>query len=407
MFTPQPLGNKAIFHIDYDSFFASVEQQTNPFLRGKPIIVTGYDIKRGIAASASIQAKKLGIKTGMPYFKAIEICPNLIAVPGDFTKYNHIHKKTLEIFSKYTDLIEVFSIDEAFLDLTKTAKLFGGAKEIARKIKKDIAQEIGEVVTCSIGSAPNKLLAKTASELKKPNGFFEINEFNLFEVIDSLDMTAFCGLGPRTKEHLNEEGIFSLKDIRNTPYNVLEKLFGPARANYLKQTSWGMGSSTIVKLENNPQVKSISHQHTLEKRTKSMHVIRSNLRRLCEMVAERARNKGLSGRTVFMGLRIHKGGYIFERTTLKKSVNTGGEMFKEVEKMLRKVRIYGEIRLVGMGITNLTIERSIQLELFEDREKKERVMGAYDDINHRFGSLTIFPAEMLKADTKKTDAFEH
>ncbi|MFA6981949.1 MAG: DNA polymerase IV [Patescibacteria group bacterium] len=407
MFTPQPLGSKTIFHIDYDSFFASVEQQANPFLRGKPVIVTGYDIQRGIAAAASIQAKKLGIKTGMPYFKAIEICPTLISVPGDFTKYNHIHKKSLEIFSRYTDLIEVFSIDEAFLDLTKTAELFGGAGEVARKIKQDIAQEIGEVVTCSIGSAPNKLLAKIASELKKPNGFFEITKTNLFEVIDSVKLTDFCGLGPRTEEHLNESGIFSLKNIRETSYDTLEKMFGPARATYLKQVSWGMGEIEVAKLEDKPQVKSISHQHTLEKRTTSMRVIRSNLRRLCEMVAERTRKKGLAGRTIFMGLRIHKGGYIFERTTLRKPVNTGGEMFKEIEKMLKKVRLYGEIRLVGMGITNLTEERNIQLDLFEDRKKKEKILHAYDDINNRFGSLTIFPAELLKADTKKTGAFEH
>ncbi len=399
------LGTKTILHIDYDSFFASVEQQANPFLRNKPIMITGYDIKKGIASAASIQAKKLGVKTGMPYFEAIKVCPTIIAVPGNFAKYNYIHKETIKIFQNYTDLIEIFSIDEAFLDVTHTLKFFKTPEAIASQIKQDIRDNFGEIVTCSVGAAPNKLLAKVASEINKPNGFYKVTPENLFQTIDTLKITDFCGLGSRTQERLALLGITSLSDIRATPYFALETEFGPFRAHFLKNLSFGLGDNTVKKLEDKPQVKSVSHQHTLTKPTKDLAVLDSNLQKLAEMAGTRLRKKNLKGKTIVVSLREHKGKFLTERITLKKHINSGKELSDTVKNLLLKFRPEKPIRLVGVHVSNLENADLRQLELFGN-EKLYKLVNLQDSINDRFGSFTIFPARVLVADKQKTGAFQ-
>ncbi|MCA9750417.1 MAG: DNA polymerase IV, partial [Romboutsia sp.] len=170
IYRPKQATDRVIMHIDYDSFFASVEQQVNPKLRGRPIAVGGSSVRRGIVCAASREAKKLGVKTAMPLFKAKEICPDLIMVRGDGTKYKHIQKESLKIFAKYTDKVEPFSIDEAFLDVTATVSFFPSVRDMALRIKEDIKNNFGEYITCSIGIGPNKLVAKLVSDLEKPNG---------------------------------------------------------------------------------------------------------------------------------------------------------------------------------------------------------------------------------------------
>ena len=226
--------NKVIFHIDYDSFFASVEQQFNPNLRGKPIGVTGSTLTRGIICAASREAKKYGVKTAMPVFKAKEICPDIITVRGDFQKYQYIHKKTRAICNTYSDLVEAFSIDELFMDMTKTLKFFGTVEETIFKFKQDVFDAFGAYITVSVGVGPNKLLAKLTSDVNKPNGFFVVTPDNLDQLLERTSLRDFCGIGVQIEKRLNKLGIHNVKQLQYASPEILYKEFGNVTTKFLK-----------------------------------------------------------------------------------------------------------------------------------------------------------------------------
>jgi DNA polymerase IV len=398
---------KTIMHIDYDSFFASVEQQANPFLRGKPVAVTGGPSKRGIAVTASAQAKRLGVKTGMPMFEIEKLCPDIIAVRGDFKKYSYVHKQSLKIFNKYTDLVEPFSIDEAFLDITTTIKLFGSAEKIARMIKQDIQTRLGSYITCSIGIGPNKLMAKLVSDFNKPNGLFIVDDSNINEVLRSAELEDFCGIGPRLADRLKKMGINNVEQLQNADLNRLYKNFGNVAGSFLKSTSLGINHEKVKSIEFKEPVKSVSHQHTLAKNTRDPKIIRSNLRRLSEMVAKRLRKHGMMGRTIFIALRDSDRNWYGNNMNNFRHTDSGREIFTLVEKLYLDMKWDRETRLVAVGISNL-IQKACKMEpLFEKDQRSEKINTIIDTINDRFGDFTIISADTLRADRAdyKTSSF--
>ncbi len=393
---------KTIFHIDYDSFFASVEQQANPFLRGKPIGVTGSSLSRGVVCAASREAKKFGVKTGMPLFEARKLCPQIIPVKGDGSKYSYIQKKSLSIFSRYTNSIEPFSIDEAFLDVSSTMDFFQSSTEMALKIKQDIKQEFGDYITCSIGISFNKLLAKLASDINKPNGIFVINPSNLDEVLLTRDLRDFCGIGHRIEARLALLGITNVYELRQAPLETLYSEFGIVEAKFLKDLSFGRGDLPVNPLNyRGEKPKSIGHQHTLSRNTKDITVIKQNLHRLCEMAARRLRKYNMVGKTIHISLRDSDRRWYGNRGTVLYPVNSEREIYKVACELLSQMHWGRETRLVGVSISNLVDEKGLTLNLFSDHKKSERIVKTKDLINNQFGELTIITADTLTSDKTK------
>ena len=213
--------HKIILHIDMNSYFASVEQQANPFLCGKPIGITGKRSERSIVATASIEAKKLGVKTAMSTWQAKKICPSLILITGDPEKYSEITHRFNKLFFEFTPLVQEFSVDESFLDITEQAKDWFGAVYLAHSLRERLKEECGERITASIGIAPNKLLAKLSSECVKPNGITLTRKEDAITRLDSVQLTDLCGIGPRMGRRLNDLGIRNFKQLREFPREEL------------------------------------------------------------------------------------------------------------------------------------------------------------------------------------------
>lgn len=392
---------KVIFHLDYDSFFASVEQQYHPKLRGKPIGVTGSSLTRGIICAASREAKKFGVKTAMPVFKAKELCPQIICVRGDFGKYQYIHKKTLQICNNYSDLVEPFSIDELFMDMTKTLKFFGTAEDTISKFKQDIFDAFGAYITCSIGVGPNKLLAKLTSDVNKPNGFFIVTESNLDQLLENTKLTNFCGIGPQIEKRLNKLGICNVKQLQQVNPEILYQEFGNVATKFLKNLSVGIGSVNVAHTEHKDLPKSIGHQHTLAKNTKNPLVLKRNLQRLSGMVGKRLRQHQMVGKTISLHLRDSKFNGFHQRTTINPPTDSSQRIYAAVEKIFDELDWVKETRLVGVSISNLKLKHLTPLPLFVADSKIEKRDKIIDKINDKFGDFTIMPANTLLADKTK------
>lgn len=382
---------RTFLHIDMDSFFASVEQQSNPFLRGKPVGVIKEKGRTCIIAS-SREAKKKGIKTGTNVFEARRICPEIVLVPANFEKYFSVTQKFIEICSRYSWEVEVFSIDEVFLEVTQTKKFFGGVSGIVRKIKEEIKKEIGEYITCSIGISYNRILAKLASGIKKPDGVFEITPENRDEILLGCRLSDVCGIGPRIEKRLFEMGISDFRTLREIPIEYLEASFGKFWAQELKKLAWG---EEVIWVEaEKAQMKSVSRTFTLYEETRNWEEIRRVLRNLCEEAALKARMMREKGRVVGVGIRggLDKG--VFKRKTLKYFLDDGGELFEEVWKLVKEARWEEGVRFLGVWLGDLQPKEKITRELFAD-EKREKLREAVDKVNARFGDFTVYPGVLL------------
>ncbi len=263
------MKDREILHIDMDAFFASVEQRTFPFLRNKPIAVCGSPAGRSVVASASYEAKARGVKSGMNLSAAKKCCPDLLLVQCNPAKYNDTAERIISILIQFTDLVEVFSIDEAFLDVTYTLHLFGSSEAIARQIKEAIYQELG--LTCSIGIAPNKLLAKYASDHCKPNGLLRINSADIPKLLEHLPVTKLCGIGERLALRLRQLGITTCGDLAKCPTAILVQHFGQ---NGIKLKNMGLGydPSPVRSVANGfkSTAKSVGHSRTLDSDTNDL-----------------------------------------------------------------------------------------------------------------------------------------
>lgn len=382
-----------ILHLDMDSFFASVEQQANPRLVGKPVgIIKGP--RRTCIIAASKEAKKLGIKTGTSIFEAKAIYPRIILIPADFDKYFSVTKKFIGICSRYSPELEVFSIDELFLDVTQTKDLFGGVWEICKKIKQDIKEEIGKHITCSIGISYNRLLAKLASGIKKPDGIFEITPQNRDEVLFSCKLTDVCGLGERLEKRLVNMGITNFKNLRKIPIEYLEASLGPYWSRELKKLSYGEDDSLLTRVGESLKMKSVSRTYTLYEDTTDLRKIRATLRNLCEEVAFKALKMRMKGRVI--GLAIRGGGrQDYAHKTLKYFLNDGKEIFQIVWQLFNQMKWLGPVRFLGVWLGDLRPNQELTLNLFPKKQKEEKLNMAVDQINKRFGELTLYPAVML------------
>ena len=377
--------HRTILHIDMNAFFASVEQSANPELRGKPIAVVGGH-GRTVITTSSYEARAKGVKTGMAIWEAKRTCPELIIVVGDNKKYTHTSTRINEIFRDYTPEVEAFSIDESWLDVTHSLSIFGTAENIAYLIKARIKHLFG--ITCSIGIAPNKLLAKLASDMHKPDGLTVIAPENVSRILERMPIKELCGIGKKMQRHLNLMSIYTCGELGRCEESRLTRKFGIIGTR-LKEMGQGIDNSPVVRFGREDDVKSVGHSRTLERDIDDPAEIRKFLLQLSEMVGSRARRYNVSGKTIHLYVRYADFFSSWgKQTTLKQYINLSDEIYRAALGILSTVELDQPVRLLGISLSNLK-HQAEQLPLFEEERKKLFATQAMDSINERFGRMSV------------------
>ncbi|MCE1225868.1 MAG: DNA polymerase IV [Geobacteraceae bacterium] len=383
--------DRVILHIDMNAFFASVEQQANPDLQGKPVAVVGSG-HRTVITTASYEARRFGVKTGMAIWEGKRACPELIVVVGNNSKYTAASRRIIAMMRQYTPLVEVFSIDEAFLDVTHSLALFGPPEIIACQLKARIRQELG--LTCSVGIAPNKLLAKLASDMQKPDGLTVIAPDQIKVVLESVAIGDLCGIGKKLERQLNLLGIRNCGQLGRFPVEILSKKFGIIGPR-LKQMGQGIDDSPVLATDGDEQVKSVGHSMTLGKDVDTREEILRYLLQLAEMVGRRARRYGVTGKTVSIYVRLADFfTNIQKQTTLGSHINQSGAIYRAAVRLLDSLDLSQPVRLLGVCLSNLEYQEQ-QPSLFAEERKKDQLARAMDTVNDRFGDFKITFGSML------------
>ncbi len=378
------MDDRIVLHIDMDAFFISVEQRDNPALLGKPAAVCG-SLSRSVVTSATYEARPYGIRAGMSTQEAKRRCPQLILVPGNHSKYTQTSARIFAILKKVTPMVEVASIDEAYLDVTQSLLLFRSPLHIAQSIKDQIRGS--EQLTCSIGVAPNKLLAKLGSGLKKPDGLVVIQKEDVEAALKDLPVSKLYGIGPKLTEALNSIGIFTCSQLGKFPISVLTKRFG-AIGEGLHEMGLGLDDAPVVPFDMEEDAKSISHSVTLEEDTSDPNILRKVLLQLSERVSRRMRKEGFYGKRIAITVRYSDFFTFSKQKTLSKWVNSGNEIFQVASEIFKSISHPKPIRLLGVGMSLLKKE-GYQLDLFEKRDKKDNLLKAMDRVNERFGDWIL------------------
>ena len=375
--------NRQIIHVDMDAFYASVEQLDNPKLASKAVIVGGDPKKRGVVSAASYEARKFGVHSAMPMSKAISLCPHAIVLPVRMRRYAELSRQIHAIFEKFTPQIEPISLDEAFLDVTGCLKLFGSAEKIGRDIKQQIKVQLSLVA--SVGIAPNKFLAKLASDLDKPDGFVVITEENKQRILDPLPVSKIWGIGKVTDKALKSKAIFTIGQLRNAPTNILRDIFGD-QMQYMLRLAQGIDNR---KVESDREAKSISSEKTFAIDITDKNILLKVLLNQVEDVAQRLRANDLEARTITLKLRYDDFKTITRSNTFDHQTNITKILWKEAENVFLKwhKKSAGPLRLLGFGASGLHKSDTGQKQLFAEPEqqKQKRLDKAFDEIRNKFG----------------------
>jgi DNA polymerase-4 len=375
---------RTILHIDMDAYFASVEQVVNPKLRGKPIIVCGSR-SRTVVLTASYEARAFGVRTGMILSEAKRLCPGLICVPAHNDRYTDTCRQLLRIYERYTPVVEVFSVDEAFLDLTGSVQIFESSAAVSRMIKADVANQFG--LSCSIGIASNKLIAKLASGLKKPDGLVILQPEDVPMLLEDLPVRELCGIGPALEKQLKALGIETCGQLGRTPIEFFAHRFG-ATGFKLHEMGQGFDNAPVVSLNQSPDAKSIGHSMTLERDLSDRREIEPVLLHLAEMVGQRARRENLQGSKVTVTFRYSDFETFNRQTSLPKLSQDGPEIFQAARKILNSTQLEQPIRLAGVSLSNLNKDPE-QGTLFDDYKRRADLLKAMDLVNDRHGDFTL------------------
>ncbi|OGU15560.1 MAG: DNA polymerase IV [Geobacteraceae bacterium GWC2_53_11] len=382
---------RTILHVDMNAFFASVEQQVNPELRGKPIAVVGGG-GRTVITTSSYEARAKGVKTGMAIWEGKRVCPELIIVAGDNRKYSYTSGKINEIFRDFTPEVEAFSIDESWLDVTHSLGIFGSAETIAYRIKARIKHSFG--ITCSVGIAPNKLLAKLASDMQKPDGLTIIAPEKVAQVLEHMPINVLCGIGRKMVRHLNMMSIYTCGELGRCDEARLTRKFGIVGAR-LKRMGQGVDESPVIPFGEEDEVKSVGHSRTLDQDIDDPAEIRRFLLQLSEMVGSRARKYNVSGKTIHLYVRYADFFSSWgKQTTLKSYISRSDDIYQAALGILNTVELEQPVRLLGISLSNLQTQ-SEQLPLFIEERKKLEATKAMDAVNLRFGDMVVTYGSLL------------
>jgi nucleotidyltransferase/DNA polymerase involved in DNA repair len=396
---------RIILHVDMDAFFAAIEQREHLDYIGKPLIV-GADPKkgkgRGVVSTCSYEARKYGIHSAMPISQAYKLCPHGIYVPPNGSLYSQVSKDIFKLFFEFTDLVEPLSIDEAFLDISSCVKLFGSVKNIGEKLKYRIYE--AQALTGSVGIAPNKFLAKIASDLEKPDGLVIVDENKIQEFLNPLPLVRLWGAGKKTIEKLNKQHIYTIGDLAKLPKNLLQQKFGK-QGNHFYQLSRGLDDRPVMP---GHEVKSVSNEITFSNDLYDIDVLRETLLHLSEKVCYRMRQKDLKGKTIQLKLRYEGFDTIIRNRTLKNNTANTEIVFKIIWELFESnYDNRRKVRLVGVGMSGFKEKMGEQISLFDQNGKKPSNLDIVEDlVRQKFGKNAINRAEGMRKSKDPDQWFE-
>ncbi len=380
---------RSILHIDMDAFFAAVEQNDRPELRGQPVLVGGAADKRGVVSTASYEARRFGCRSAMPMARAVQLCPQAIVVQPRMERYVQISRELLALFEQSTPAIEPLSIDEAFLDVTGSIRLLGPSVQIAQQLKQDICQATG--LTASVGIAPNKFLAKLASDLDKPSGLTVVAPNNIRGFLDPLPIARLWGAGAKTQSRLNSLGIRTFADLRQLSAGCLEAEFGQTGRKFF-DLARGIDDRPVV---SDRQAKSISQETTFVQDVADCQHLRAVLLQQTEQVSSRLRHQGFKARTVNLKIRTQDFHTITRRSTLDGPSDSTTDFWAAAASLFERWWSTrpptGRIRLIGIGVSQFSGAEGCQMRLFGEAEadNARRLDETFDQIQDRFGRSAI------------------
>ena len=387
-----------ILHVDMDAFYASVEERDRPELQGQPVIVGGTPEGRGVVAAANYAVRKFGVHSAMPTAKALRLCPDAVVLRPRMEHYVETSQQIREIFNRYTPVVEPLSLDEAFLDATGSVQLFGSVEAIGRAIKREIRDELHLVA--SVGVAPNKFLAKLASDLEKPDGFTVIAPDSVQRVLDPLLVTRIWGVGKATKKKFDGLGIRTIGELRQLSRQQLQSSFGQSGEHFWRLARGIDGREVIADRE----AKSISHETTFAHDIREGDVLKAWLLELTEQVAGRMRRNDVLGRTVNLKIRYSNFDTITRSKSLPQSTNATNLLWSVVSELLSSQLPDRPlvVRLLGMGVSNLQGRSPVQQSLFaEDQDERgTKLDEVADQIRSRFGSTSLRRASTVQHDAE-------
>ena len=379
-----------ILHVDMDAFYASVAELDHPEYKGKALVVGAG--ARGVVLSANYEARKFGIRAAMPVGRAKRMAPHAIFIAPEHHRYSEISARVMAIFHSYTPLVEPISLDEAFLDVTGSQKLFGTGREIAAKIREQVEKEEG--ITCSVGLAQSKFIAKLASQHCKPNGMLEIKSDRILEFLHPLPVRAIWGVGPKTAESLERLGLHTVSDIAHTPRATLIRALGESTGASLYELAWGRDYRDVVPDE--PE-KSIGNEETFSEDLDNPEEILREFLRMTEKATARLRERSLFAKTISIKIKFADFSSLTRSKTVPIAIDNTHDTYEVVKALYLALRNEGaRIRLVGVSLSQLQEGAPVQLELGARERGWREADTAIDRAQARFGRGSVRPGRLIR-----------
>ncbi|NLU41246.1 MAG: DNA polymerase IV [Firmicutes bacterium] len=380
---------RTIVHVDMDAFYAAVEQRDNPELRGKPVIVGApKDAKRGVVATCSYEARKYGVRSAMPISEAVRLCPDGVYLVPDMRRYVAVSRQIHKIFEEFTPVVEPVSIDEAFLDMTGCMHRYSDETDLGMRIKKRIAEETS--LTASVGVSVNKLLAKLASDAKKPDGLVVVKSHQIDNFLFPMPLRRLYGVGKKTADALERKGLRLVSDVRRRGLEAVERDLGEF-GRHLYRLCCGQDDRPVGVQSG---AKSISREITFQTDISGLQTVLVNVAKLIPYVGQQLRRTGMRARTVTVKIRYSKGfATITRSTTLPESFDDDDTIYDAARQLVQGVDRLNAIRLVGVGVSGLREEK--QASLLYNKEDRE-LTRVLDDINLKYGKQVVFRGRSLE-----------
>lgn len=394
--TAQPDRERVIAHLDMDAFFTSVEQADDPGLRGKPVII-GQSL-RGVASAASYEARKFGVRSAMPIVQAKKLCPQGIFLPGRMSRYREVSRQVMDIVRALCPVVEQASVDEAYADISGTERIFGPPENLGLRLKAEILRATG--LTCSVGIAPNKFLAKIASDWNKPDGLTRIHPAQTAAFLQTLPLGKIPGVGVHFQNELRRMGVTSVSDVLARPKAFWTQALGK-RGGFLHDRACGIDDSPVVP-DSDP--KSCSAENTLDKDTLDRSLLQRQLLIQAERIGRELRGLGKKGLTVTLKIKFHDFSSLTRSKTLSRPTDITTEIFDTARRLLAQEKLPQAVRLIGTGVSNFRpVQAELPLVADAGRKRSRKLDETMDRIRDKFGNKSILRAETA---VRELDAVE-